>query len=427
VVKASKPKTAILHYTAPPVVGGVEAVIQAHVRVFIESGYPTTIIAGRGKGNALPLGAKFVRIPEMDSRYQEIVEANQALERGGMPDGFDSLVDRLLESLTATLARFDNVIVHNVFTKHFNLPLTAALHRLLDEGAIRHCIAWCHDFTWTSPNSRSKVHAGYPWDLLRTHRANTTYVVVSEQRRGELSTLFGCPPEEIRVIYNGVNPRTLLGLSDEGDGLIERLGLLQSDMILLMPVRVTQAKNIEYALRVVAALKVRDCNPKLVLTGPPDPHDVESMAYFRSLQALRRELDVEAEMRFVFESGADPEHPFTVDDRLVGDLYRVCDVMFMPSHREGFGMPVLEAGLVGVPVVCSSTIPAAHEIGGGDLIRFDVDEDPVHLAERLLAWAAGNPVYQLRRRVRQTYTWQEIFRRDIRPLLASEESNDDRA
>jgi glycosyltransferase involved in cell wall biosynthesis len=174
-------------------------------------------------------------------------------------------------------------------------------------------------------------------------------------------------------------------------------------------------------------LKVRDCNPKLVLTGPPDPHDVESMAYFRSLQALRRELDVEAEMRFVFESGADPEHPFTVDDRLVGDLYRVCDVMFMPSHREGFGMPVLEAGLVGVPVVCSSTIPAAHEIGGGDLIRFDVYEDPVHLAERLLAWAAGNPVYQLRRRVRQTYTWQEIFRRDIRPLLASEESNDDRA
>jgi mannosylglucosylglycerate synthase len=307
--------------------------------------------------------------------------------------------------------------VHNVFTKHFNLPLTAALHRLLDEGAIGHCIAWCHDFTWTSPNSRSKVHPGYPWNLLRTRRPDTTYVVVSEQRRGELAALFECPPEEIHVVYNGVEPATLLGLSQEGSGLIERLGLWQSDLVLLMPVRVTHAKNIEYALRVVAALKARGCNPKLVLTGPPDPHDGESMAYFRSLQALRRELDVEAEMRFVFESGPDPERSFTIDERVVGDLYRVSDVMFMPSRREGFGMPVLEAGLVGVPVVCSGDVPAALEIGSGDVTRFDVDEGPASLAERILAWAAGNPTYHLRRRVRQTYTWQEIFRRDIQPLL----------
>jgi glycosyltransferase involved in cell wall biosynthesis len=360
----------------------------------------------------------------MDSRYQEIVEASEALERGEMPDRFDRLVDRLLEALTATLAHFDNVIVHNVFTKHFNLPLTAALHNLLDEGTIRHCIAWCHDFTWTSPNSRSKVHPGYPWDLLRARRPDTTYVVVSEQRQDELASLFGCPPEEIHVVYNGVDPKTLLGLSEEGSGLIERLGLLQSDLILLMPVRVTQAKNVEYALRVVAALKARGCRPKLVLTGPPDPHDERSLAYFRSLQTLRRVLGVEAEMRFVFESGPDPEQSFTIGERVVGDLYRVSDVMLMPSHREGFGMPVLEAGLVGVPIVCSGDVPAAREIGSGDVIRFDVDEDPARLAERLLAWAAENPTYHLRRRVRQTYTWREIFRRDIRPLLAGGEDDD---
>jgi glycosyltransferase involved in cell wall biosynthesis len=122
-------------------------------------------------------------------------------------------------------------------------------------------------------------------------------------------------------------------------------------------------------------------------------------------------------MRFVFESGPEPGQPFTIDERVVGDLYRVSDVMFMPSHREGFGMPVLEAGLVGAPVVCSSDVPAAREIGIGDVIRFDADESPARLARRILAWAAGNPVYQLRRRVRQTYTWREIFRRDIRPLL----------
>jgi glycosyltransferase involved in cell wall biosynthesis len=330
------------------------------------------------------------------------------------------MTHRLAKTLAPILSRFDNIVVHNVFTKHFNLPLTAALHRFLDEDHTPNCVAWCHDFTWTSPSSGSKVHPGYPWDLLRTHRSDVTYVVVSKRRQQELAGLFGCPAEEIRVIYNGVDPHTLLGLSAEGTALVERLGLLEQDLVLLMPVRVTRAKNIEYALRVVAALKAHGCHPRLVLTGPPDPHDAESMAYFRSLQALRAELGVEREMRFVFESGSDPHEPYLVDAGVVGDLFRVSDLMFMPSHREGFAMPVLEAGLAGLPVVCTG-VPAAAEIGGEDVIVFDLDEDAGRLAARILSWAEGNAVHRLRRRVRQSYTWQAIFRRDIEPLLGRQE------
>ena len=137
----------------------------------------------------------------------------------------------------------------------------------------------------------------------------------------------------------------------------------------------------------------------LVLTGPPDPHDMGSMAYFRSLQALRGQLGVEKEMRFVFESGSNPGEPHLVDAGVVGDLFRVSDLMFLPSHREGFAMPVLEAGLVGIPVVCTE-VPAAVEIGGEDVIGFDLDEAPDRLAARILAWAEGSPVHRLRRRVR---------------------------
>ena len=415
-IEGKQPEIAVLHYTAPPVVGGVEAVIQAHVRMFIESGYPVTVIAGRGESTALPSGADFVLIPEMDSQHPQVAQANTMLEQGQVPPAFDGLINRLIEDLTPVLSRFDNVIIHNLFTKHFNLPLTAVLHYLLDAGKLQRCIAWCHDFTWTSPSSRSKVHPGYPWDLLRTYRSAVTYVVVSQRRRHALAALLGCPPERIHVIYNGVDPDALLGLSPDGCDLITRLGLLQSDLILLMPVRVTQAKNIEYALRVVAALKAHGYRPKLILTGPPDPHDARSMAYLDGLRALRRQLDVEDEMRFVFESGPNPDEPFAVDAQMVGDLFRVCDVMFTPSHREGFGMPVLEAGLVGMPVVCTN-VPAAEEIGGKDVTIFDAARDPAQVAEQILAWAEQSRVHRLRRRVRQNYTWSTIFNRDIKPLL----------
>ncbi|MEA3341134.1 MAG: glycosyltransferase family 4 protein, partial [Chloroflexota bacterium] len=283
-------------------------------------------------------------------------------------------------------------------------------------GVIRHCLAWCHDFTWASPHSRSKVHPGYPWDLLRTYRPDVNYIVVSERRQRALASLFGCPAEEIRVIYNGVDPKNLLGLSEEGDALATRLNLLENDLILLMPVRVTQAKNIEYALRVIAALKAEGCRPKLIVTGPPDPHDAQSMAYFQSLQRSRQQLDIVEEMRFVFESGPEPDRPYTIDAQVVGDLFRMSDVMFMSSHREGFGMPVLEAGLLGVPVVCTD-MPAAEEIGGADVILLDANKDPAHVAGQILTWAEQSPLHRLRRRVRRDYTWRAIFHRDIQPML----------
>ena len=79
-------------------------------------------------------------------------------------------------------------------------------------------------------------------------------------------------------------------------------------------------------------------------------------------------------------------------------------------------MPVLEAGLVGVPIVCTD-IPAAEEIGGEGVILFDADKDPVHVAKLILAWIERSPAHRLRRRTRQNYTWQTIFHRDIKPLL----------
>ena len=413
----SQINTAILHYSAPPVVGGVEGVMLAHAQAFLDAGYPITMIAGRGEQQALPQACDLILIPELDSQHPDILQAGQELEQGRVPQNFETLVDRLVQALRPILKPFDNLMVHNLFTKHFNLPATASLYRLLDEGDLPNCIAWCHDFTWTSSHSRSKVHSGYPWDLLRNHRDEITYVVVSVARQEELADLYGCPLEDIGVVYNGVDPRLLFGLSPQGQELVQRLDLLNSDLILLMPVRVTQAKNIEFALEVVAALKETGLRPKLILTGPPDPHDQESMQYFHSLQELRHELEVDAEMRFIFESGPEPDEPLLIDLPVVGDLFRVSDLMFMPSHREGFGMPVLEAGLLGVPVV-TTPVPAAVEIGGQQVISFARSQDAGRVAAKIVDWAQSSRVYQLRRRVRQRYTWDQIFATDIRPLLS---------
>ena len=413
-----KPVTAILHYSAPPVIGGVEAVIQAQVETFLEEGFPVTVIAGRGSQEALPPGAKLVLIPEVDSLNEQILTLNEQLERGSIPPEFEQVTRSLEAQLAPVLEQVDVTIIHNIFTKHFNLALTAALDRLIAAGVLKRPIAWCHDISWTSPNSRSKVFPGFPWDLLRIYQPKITYVVVSRERQASLAKLLGITLEEILVIYNGVDPKALLGLSTEGAALVDRLGLLESDLNLLMPVRVTRAKNIEYALQVLKALVALANNTKMVLTGPPDPHEPESMDYFRSLKDLRHKLGLNENFYFVFDSGPDPDQPYIIDLRVVGDLYRVSDVTFMPSLREGFGMPVVESGLAGIHTVATD-IPAVREIGKQDVTLISAEEDPEEVAARILAWTSGSQAHRLKVRVRQDFTWKAIFRREIEPLLMS--------
>ncbi len=407
---------AILHYSAPPVIGGVEAVIKAHLEEFLGENYSCTVIAGRGNITALPPNSNFVEIPLIDSQHPEIVEINRELEVGRVPGSYETLETQLVKLLDPVLREFDHLIIHNVFTKHFNLPLTGALHRLLDQGLIQNRIAWCHDFTWTSPSSRSKVHPGYPWDLLRTKRPDCVYVAVSKERQQTLAGFFDCPRDEIKVVYNGVDPIQILGISDQGMSLVNKLGLMDTDVNILMPVRVTQAKNIEFALKVVAELNRMGLKPMLVVTGPPDPHEPKSMNYYQSLQALRDELGVGDEMRFVFEAGPNPDQPFFIDEQVVGDLYRISDVMFMPSHREGFGMPVLEAGLAGIPIV-SRDVPAAQELAQKETTIFNGDANAKQVALRIMQILEQSPTAQLRLRVRKQYTWHAIFKDAILPLL----------
>ncbi len=79
-------------------------------------------------------------------------------------------------------------------------------------------------------------------------------------------------------------------------------------------------------------------------------------------------------------------------------------------------MPILEAGLAGIPVI-STQIPAAEEIGNDEILSISTDSSPADVAALIMRFVENNPVYRLRKRIRQNYTWKAIFNRDILPLL----------
>jgi glycosyltransferase involved in cell wall biosynthesis len=402
----------ILHYAAPPIVGGVESTIYHHARLLVRAGWKVHVIAGRGR--PFDPQVAFHRLPEVDSRHPEVLAVGQALARGEVPPEFAALRDRLTDRLRPLLAETEACIVHNAVTLHKNLPLTAALRHLADEGLTR-LIAWCHDFAWQDALYTPDLHPGYPWDLLRTPWPGVRYVAVSAHRRARLAALLGLPAEQIEVVSPGVDVADFLKLEPATRRLVEELDLLAADPLMLLPARITRRKNIEFAVRVTAALTPHKPRATLVVSGPPGPHNPANVAYLESLQDLRAEMGVRERVHFLYEHGQG-ERPLHVTDAMMADLYLLADLLLFPSRREGFGIPVLEAGLARLPVFCSD-IPPFKESGGEEIVVFRLNEEPERIARRIMEAVAADPAYRLRRRVLEEHTWQQMVKNKVLPLL----------
>jgi mannosylglucosylglycerate synthase len=399
----------MIHYAAPPIVGGVESVMARHARLMTDAGHRVCIIAGRGQ-ETTP-GISLSIIPEVDSRHPDVLTLKAELDAGHVPAAFDVLLQRLDFLLQANIGDADFVIAHNVCSLNKNLALTAALHRMSERNAKPRFILWHHDLAWTTPRYRDELHDGYPWNLLRIDWPWADQVVVSEQRRQELASLINVPPQRIRVIPNGVDVGEFLKFEDETKGLVEKLGLSSAAPLLLLPVRITPRKNIELALRVLAALRAEFPAARLLVTGPLGPHNPANESYFERLRAMRKELQLDAAAVFLTEVVEN-----TIPDAAMADLYKLADLLFFPSREEGFGIPVLEAGLTGIPIFCSD-IPALREIGRSEVHYFSPDAAPDELAGQIASMLRSNANYVLRKRVLTEYTWDEIYKDRIAPLL----------
>ncbi|MCJ7513607.1 MAG: glycosyltransferase family 4 protein [Anaerolineales bacterium] len=403
-----RPRTALIHYSAPPVVGGVEAVLRRHAGLLVDHGYQAQVIAGRGQAwdGRIPLEV----VPLLDSRHAEILAAKRLLDEGRVPGDFDHLIARIRQALAPLLSECDVLLAHNVGSLHKNLALTAALEAMKREGQLARLVLWHHDLAWTAARYRRELYPGWPWSLLSTDWG-AEHVAISEFRRRQLADLMGIETDRIAVIPNGVDAGSLLKLSADARQIADRLNLAQADPILLIPVRLTRRKNIELALRAGAILRESFPRLALLVTGPPGPHNPANQSYFDELRELRAALGLEEHVHFLAENRAQP-----LTDEVVGDLFRLADALLLPSREEGFGIPLLEAALARIPVFCTDIAPL-RELGGDQASYFAVDAAPREVAGLLASSLKASPTHAMAVRVRQSYDWNQIFIRYIEPMV----------
>jgi len=409
-------RIALLHYSAPPIVGGVESVLYHQARFLKEYGHEVHIIAGRG--NTWSAEIPFHRIPLIDSKHPEILAVNKALARGQVPDAFYRLRDDIQQAIAPLLSSLEVVIAHNVLTLHKNLPLTAALYELIARQRLVPLVAFAHDLAWKDELYLPELHEGYPWDLLRTPWPHVQYVAISKHRQEWLAELFGWAPEKIPVIYPGIDAESFLELEPLTRSLNRQLHLFQADPLFLYPTRITRRKNIEGALHIMAHLKTYYPHIQLLITGPPGPHNTANQQYLQELQQLRHSLGLHSHVHFLYEYGTDGSAPLLLPDSVIADLYRMSDAMLFTSKREGFGIPVLEAGLIHLPIF-AYPLPSFQE-SADDLIHYlPPTAPPEHQAAMIHQILQQYPAHILRRRIIRSFTYQTIIPHQLLPLLQS--------
>ncbi|GAB4526180.1 MAG: hypothetical protein OHK0046_42790 [Anaerolineae bacterium] len=406
----------MLHYASPPTVGGVEFTMLHHALVLADLGYPVNIVTGAGV--AFDPRIKTYVEPLFGSRHPAVLRAKQALDTGEADEAFNDLVAQMLTALHTALDDCEVVIAHNVPTLNKNLPLTAALHRYTEARPTLHLIAWTHDLAWTNPQYLPELHDAYPWNLMRTRWPRADYVTVSEPRRVEVAELLGMPPDDVTVIVPGVDPVSFYAMTPTTRMLTTRLDLLDADGLLLLPARLTRRKNIALALRVLAEMIAQTGRDyRVIVTGPPGPHNPTNMGYLGELLELRAALGLEEKAHFLYAYG-EGDAPLIPDNDTMANLYHLCDALFFPSTQEGFGIPILEAAFAGLPIFCSD-IPPFRATGGEDVaVYFDPEhEPPPTIARRILTALEANTTHRMRVRVRRTYRWESVVRAHLVPLI----------
>jgi glycosyltransferase involved in cell wall biosynthesis len=220
------------------------------------------------------------------------------------------------------------------------IPTIMTVHDLIFERYPHH-----HKLT-----NRAFLRVGMPLFV----RSATRIIAVSRHTAHDLNTLYDVPAVKMEVIHEGVDAEFQPATPAEVATLRARYSAGRP--YLLMVGTLEPRKNHRLALAALAQLKAQGYPHRLLVAGGkgwlfgPIIETVTAMGLADD----------------VILTGYVPDEDLPA-------LYTAADCVLLPSHYEGFGLPLLEAMACGVPVIASnaSSLP---ELAGDAALLIDPDD-----------------------------------------------------
>ncbi len=257
-----------------------------------------------------------------------------------------STLDRLVarqwdypRALAAIVGQFDvyHVIDHSYAHLVHNLPHERTLVTCHDVDAFRSILEPHEErrsvpFKWMSRR------------ILEGLKSAAHVACDSDATRLALVRLANIPGDRLSVVPNGSEVRRLAEADAAADAEAARLVGFRGGVELLHVGTTVPRKRIDVLIEVLAALRARRRDVRLIRVG--GPFTAAQRAHARDLGVLDAIVVL----------------PF-VDRATLAAVYRRATLSLLPSEREGFGLPLVESLASGTPVVASD-IEVLREVGG---------------------------------------------------------------
>jgi len=185
--------------------------------------------------------------------------------------------------------------------------------------------------------------------------------------------------------------------------------------VLVQPSRITPRKNLELSIHIVRGIKKLGYDILYIMTGAYDPHESKAVSYYRRLRYWINELEMQDNIAILAEYRFRDKTKLVPDRIFIRDLYLMADLLIMTSKDEGFGLPLIEAGMIKLPIACTD-IPPFLEVGE-DVCFFRLEDHPQSIAGRIIEYLAHTKTHKMFRSVMSKYMLADVCRRKLLPFL----------
>lgn len=401
------------------------SVVKAQLTALAKYGYKTVLFV-HDNFNAdaeVPAG---VEIRKIVPRFNLVdYSGNQPVS-----SDFQDQVDKAYKAFKEHTKDIDIILEHDLIFQGWFLPYCVAIHKLADESKIK-WFHWTHSVTSAMPRDLDKPHS-----LRYFLPRNSKLVYLNNFHIVRAAEDYHTFPNNVRVIYNPVDPRLFYNLHPLVKLLIDEYDLLNHDFFQVYPVstpRMIAGKGLFNLIDIFSYLKKEGKKVKLVIANahannPQDKAQIaEAMSY-----ATQKGLNTSD---LIFTSLQEPpKYESGIPHEAVSQLFQLSNLFVFPSTSENCSLILLEAMLSKCLLILNNNVGAMREFGKENALYFNFGsiDDAVSyddkerfmedVARIIVSEMSTNKALKAANYIKKFFNYDFIFKNQIEPLLYNDEN-----
>ena len=379
------------------------SVVRDQLIAHVAHGYEPVLFVLKGFDGDVPEGVT-VR-PIVPRLYLEAYQGNQ------VPDTWEEEVGRVTAAFRKHMSDIDILLAHDIIFIDTYLPYNLGLRKANIKARQFH-------FIHSAPSPRPNIEG--PHANRYTLPPKSKLVYLNREQVIPLAEMYGVWPQDVRVVENAIDARTLYDQDPLVTKLIEKYGLYQRDIVSVYPVsatRMVDGKQIDVVIKIHEALRAIGHNPLLVV---PTAH--------ANGERERAQCQQRANEHVVFTGLEDTRYEQGVTRKVVGDLFRLGNTFILPSVSENCSLILLEAMLAGNLLVLNEDCPGLQSLVERDgalwfkfgnlrmgvrnrEIALDNQQYYMDIARIISAEVAQNKMFKVKHQAMRDYNYDAMMRK----------------